>query len=79
MQLYKKYPRVSALVALVTVTVLLFIINTVISNILNVFLIATVSWALYCIEYAVRNNMISGATADKQENDLISTLKEALK
>lgn len=78
MQLYKTYPRASALVALITITVLLLIINTIVSNIFNVFLIATVSWALYCIEYAVNAGHISHAVADKQENDLISSLKEAL-
>lgn len=79
MQLYKKYPRASALVALITITVLLLIINTIVSNIFNVFLIATISWALYCIEYAVNAGHISHAVADKQENDLISSLREALK
>lgn len=79
MQLYKKYPRVSALLTLGVVTLILFIINTIVSNVLNVFIIATISWGLYCIEYAVKTNAISHDVAEKTENDLISTLREALK
>lgn len=78
MQLYKKYPRISTLVALLTGTVILYVMSTIVTNIFNVFLVATVSWALYCIEYAVKTNAISSSQADKVENDLVSTLREAI-
>ena len=79
MQLYKKYPRISTLIALLTGTVILYVMSTIVTNIFNVFLVATVSWAVYCIEYLVKNNAISSSQADKAENDLISSLKEVLK
>ena len=79
MEWYKKYPRISALVALVTGTAILYVMNTIIGNILNVFLIATASWAVYCLEYLAKQNIINKDKAEKEENDLISTLKEALK
>lgn len=79
MEWYKKYPRTATLISLVTVTALLFVLNTFISNILNVFMIASASWAVYCIEYMVNNNHISQTTATKTESDVISALKEALK
>lgn len=78
MQLYKKYPRISTLVSLTTGTVILYVMSTIVTNIFNVFLVATVSWALYCLEYLVKNNAINKADADKTENDLVSTLREAI-
>ena len=79
MQLYKKYPRVSTLIGLLTGTIILYVMNIIVSNIFNVFLIATVSWAVYCIEYMIKEGIINKDVAEKEENDLISTLKEALK
>jgi len=79
MQLYKKYPRASVLIALFTGTAMLYVMNTIISNILAVFLIATASWAVYCIEYMVQMNKLSQEQADKKESDVISALKDALK
>lgn len=79
MQWYKKYPRLSAFVALLTGTVLLYILNTVIGNILNVFLIATISWAVYCLEYYAKNNLINTSVAEKESNDILSQLNTALK
>ena len=78
MDIYKKYPRISTLVALLTGTGVLFIINTIVGNLFNVFLIATASWAVYCLEYLVKNNAINKDKADKVENDLVSALKEAI-
>lgn len=78
MQLYKKYPRISVLAALLTGTVILYIMSTIVTNIFNVFLIASVSWAVYCLEYFVKINAINKQQADKSENDLVSALKEAI-
>jgi len=76
---YQKYPRLSVLITLLTVTIFLYVLNTIIGNILNVFLIATVSWALYYLEYLVNQNKIKDSQAKKIESDLINNLKEALK
>ena len=78
MQLYKKYPRISTLIGLLTGTIILYVMNIIVSNIFSVFLIATVSWAVYCIEYMIKEGIINKDQAEKQENDLIETLKKAL-
>ena len=75
---HKKYPRTAVLISLVTGTVILFILNTFISSILGVFVVATASWAIYCIEYMVHNNQITQTKADKTESDVLAALKEAL-
>lgn len=77
MQIYKKYPRISTLVALVTGTLILLVIDTIVSNLFGVFLIATVSWALYCLEYWVNENFINEEKSKKVESDLLKSLKDA--
>ena len=79
MQWHKKYPRVAVTVALVTGSVILLILDTFISNILNIFLIATASWLLYCIEYKVYTNSLNETQAAKSESDILTALKEALR
>jgi hypothetical protein len=78
MEWYKLYPRVSALIALVTGTLVLLVINTIVSNLFNVFLVATMSWALYCLEYFVNQNFITEEEGKKSESDLLNSLKKAL-
>lgn len=78
MQWYKNYPRISALVALVTGTLVLLVIDTIVSNLFGVFLIATISWALYCLEYWVNENFITEEESKKVESDLMKSLKDAL-
>lgn len=79
MQWHKQHPRLATLIALLSTTVILFIISTIVSNMLNVFLVATVSWGLYCIEYLVKQSKIDQKQANKTENDIIAQLKNALK
>lgn len=78
MQWYKKYKRLAAFLALLTVTLFLYIIDVIVSNILGVFVVATASWALYCLEYLFNKGIISDAQKEKQESDIIRTLREAL-
>lgn len=78
MQWYKKYKRLAAFVALLTVTLFLYIIDVIVSNILGVFVVATASWALYCLEYLFNKGIINDAQKEKQESDIIRTLREAL-
>ena len=75
MQWYKKHPRIAALIALLSVTVVLFILNTIISNILNVFIIATVSWGLYCLEYTIQQGKIEDKQKESKESELVRLLK----
>lgn len=78
MDVYKKYPRTATFVALLTGTIVLFIMNTIVSSILNVFLIATTSWGAYCLEYIVYSSSVKTKTDAKKENDIIGALKKAL-
>lgn len=78
MQWYKKYPRLSALVALATGTLILWMIDVLVSNLLFVFLIATISWGAYCIEYLIDKGLIDEETGKKAESETIKALKEAL-
>lgn len=75
----KKYPRVAVMISLTTGTTILFIINTIVVNILNVFLVATVSWGIYLLEYMFVNNKLTERERQKKSSDLTEALKEALK
>lgn len=79
LQWHKKYPRTAVLIALTTGTVILLILDTFISSILGVFVVATASWAVYCLEYMVHENQLTQAQADKSESDVLTALKEALR
>lgn len=78
MDIMKTYPRISALIALATGTLVLYIIDTIVSNLLGVFIVATVSWAIYCIEYTFAHGKITKTEKEKKTNDLTALLKAAL-
>lgn len=78
MDVYKKYPRTATFVALLTGTIVLYIMNTIVGNILNVFMIATTSWGAYCLEYMIYTGTAKSKTDAKKENDIIGALKKAL-
>lgn len=78
MDLLKKHPRVSALVSLIVLTAILWGLNSIIGDMLNVFIVATASWFGYCLEYAVNKGIISSNQADKTQNDIVKGLKELL-
>ena len=79
MQWHKKYPRIAVLLSLSTGTVTLYLIDTIVSNLLMVFLVATLSWGAYLIEYFVHNNIIAEEDGEKKQSDVLQALKEALK
>lgn len=79
MKWHKKYPRVAVMVALVTGTVVLYLIDTIVGSMLNVFMVATVSWGGYLVEYLVAQGKMNDLTANKVEADLTTALKNALK
>ena len=78
MDIMKTYPRISALIALSTGTVVLYIIDTIVSNLLGVFIVATISWAIYCLEYTFEHGKITKIQKEKKTNDLLTLLKGAL-
>lgn len=79
MKWHKKYPRVAVLIALLTGTVVLYLIDTIVGSMLSVFMVATVSWATYLIEYMVAQGKMNELNANKTESDLTTALKNALK
>lgn len=75
MKWHKKHPRAAVFVSLLTVTVILYILNTILGNILGVFIVATASWAIYCLEYLVYQGMLDEKDKDNKENEIIRALK----
>lgn len=78
MQWRKEHPRLAALITMLTVTVVLYIINVIISNILGVFIVATTSWAVYCLEYLVYKGTIEDREKEQKESEIIRALKGLL-
>lgn len=76
MQWYKKVPRLSALIGLATGTLILYMMDIVVSNLLYVFLVATISWALYCVEYMVKEGTLTDKESKKADSKLLATLRE---
>jgi len=79
MQWHKSHPKGAVLLALVTGTVILYVIDLIVSSIFGVFLIATISWGLYLMEDLITQGLMTKQKAEKTESDIIRALKEALK
>ena len=68
----KKYRRLSVFLSLLIGTLILYGIDMIVSNMLNVFLVALASWTVYCIEYLVA----MGFDKDKRLEEKEKLLKE---
>ncbi len=79
MQWHKSHPKGAVLIALITGTVILYVIDVIVSSVLGVFLIATVSWGMYLLEDMIYQGLISQEEKEKTESDVVRALKEALK
>ncbi len=79
MQWHKSHPKGAVLLALLTGTVVLYVVDLIVSNVLGVFMVATVSWALYLMEDMITNNLMTKEQAEQTESDILRALKEALK
>lgn len=79
MQWHKKYPRLATFIALLTGTVILTIIESIVGDIQYVFLIATTSWGMYCLEYLYYTNKITSKQLAKTQSTLVSELENRLK
>lgn len=75
MQWHKKHPRLAVLVALLTGTVILFILNSIIGSMLGVFAVATASWAVYCLEYLVYQNSLDEKDKANKESEILRALR----
>ena len=79
MQWRKTYPRLATFIALLTGTVILTIIKSIVGDIQYVFLIATTSWGMYCLEYLYYTNKITSKQLAKTQSTLVSELENRLK
>lgn len=78
MEWQKKKPRLATFIALLTTTIILYIINSIIGGMLGVFVMATISWGLYSIEYLFAQNKINKKEREEAEEKLVGALKAVL-
>lgn len=79
MEFHKKFPRIATLIALGLGTLILAGINLIVANLLHVFLVATLSWAVYMIEHLIYKGITSEDKAKEVKSVLTSALDDALK
>lgn len=79
MQWQKKYPIIATFVALLTGTMILGLINTIVGSLFNVFLIFTISFGIFGIEYYLYNNKNKNVKekelVDKKQKELENMLE----
>lgn len=75
MRLYRKYPKLATFIALLIGTIILAIIETIIGGILNVFIVATISWGAYCLENYFYKNSKTNTEGEKKYSDLLNALE----
>lgn len=79
MQWHRKHPRLATLLALLTGTLLLWLINSFVGSILGVFAVATVSFGIYYIEWLIQQNKVKEQDTEKVKSELTSILEDALR
>lgn len=75
----KEHPRLAVLIALITGTLVLAVVNVIVSNLLGVFITASISWGLYYVEWLWKQNKITTKEKTKIETTLLREIKEAVK
>lgn len=78
MMFHKKYPRLATFIALLLGTVILGVINAIIGSMFTVFIVATISWGAYCIEYTYYTNKNKNEISEKKTSSLLSELERTL-
>ena len=79
MDLLKSHPRASVMFSLVLGTLILWGINSIVTDLLSVFVVATASWGAYLIEYGIHQGAIDEKTGEAKQTKLITELKELVK
>lgn len=74
MKIFKKRVRLSVFISLAVGTAILAGINLIVSNMLNVFIVALVSWGIYCIEYLVYKGLVK----EDELNELTQLAKRTI-
>ena len=75
MKLLKNHPRLATLIALLTGTGILWLISTLVASLLYVFLVASISWCVYCIEYL----FVKGKIDKKEATEKVSLLEDLIR
>ena len=73
----KEHPRLAVLIALISGTLVLAVINTIVSNLLGVFIVASISWGLY-LEWLWKQNKITIKDKTNIEASLLREIKEKI-
>jgi hypothetical protein len=78
MDVLKSHPRASVMVSLVIGTAILWGVSSIVTDLLNVFLVATGTWVAYLIAYGVHQGKITRKQADMLESKLLNELRGKL-
>ena len=78
MNLQKEHPRLAVLISLIAGTLILAVINTIVGNLLGVFIVASISWGLYYLEWLWKNNKITTKDKTNIEASLLREIKEKI-
>lgn len=78
MQWHKSHPRLATFLALFTGYIVLSVIASIVGDIRNVFLVATISWGMYCIEYLYFIGKITSKQSAKMQSTIMSELEGRL-
>lgn len=78
MDVLKSHPRASVMVSLIVVTVIFWGISSIVEDMLNVFVIATITWAVYLVEYTIHQGKITKTEGESANSKLVDALKELL-
>ena len=78
MRLHRKYPKSATFVALLGATIIIGVINSIIGNILTVFIVAYYCcWGAYCLEnYYYNTNIVEQTSQQRKTSDLAKALRE---
>lgn len=77
MRWHKEHPRLAVLVSLTLGTMILALLDFIIGNIFGVFIMATLSWALYYVEWLYFKNKVEKKTHDTIESDITKAIRKA--
>jgi hypothetical protein len=66
------------MIALITGTVILYVIQLIVSSVLGVFVVATASWGAYLLEDMLQQGQITNEKQEKHESDIIRALRQAV-
>jgi hypothetical protein len=78
MNWHKEHPKGAVMIALITGTVILYVIQLIVSSVLGVFVVATASWGAYLLEDMLQQGQITNEKQEKHESDIIRALRQAV-